>query len=377
MPPRQGPRVNRARPALEKVSTMTDLLERTILSTRARQLPDVAPAPPTESPPTTPPAPPERPSRGSGPWPLNAKVVVAILAIATLLAAAGTFAATRSDDSELTDQRAQVELLTNERARLTDELDTATERVATLVDAQAALDTRIAALDAELATASADVARLTAERVALMAERAALQDSLAAAEAEVSALEALLETAADTTATLDERLAVLDVQVGYLLDRAVQAEQERDALIELFPIEFDSSLRGVDLAGDWNLSWDEAYCAGFATCGNIPGFLRLTITETPEGWLRVTADGVLDAGLFEVEGALYAITESRTAAPACGADQWLAHVGLTLYAHDVTVADDGSHVIENLGATFVVDAPATATCPAGVAVYSAELNPVG
>lgn len=353
---------------------MTALQERTFLSARARQLPDVGPAPPDQGTPT---GPPPTHEQTHPPWPRNAKMVVAILAIATLLAALGTFAATRSDDGGTADQQAQIDMLTAEQARLTGELETATARVVALTTQRDELNDRIADLDAELATTNAGVEELTAERVGLMAERAALQSSLAAAEAEVTDLELRLETASDLSATLDERLAVLDVQVGYLLDRAVRAEAERDALLELFPIEFESSLRDVDMTGDWNVGWDEAYCTAFPTCGSDPGFGRITITETPEGWLRVRADGVFEAGLFDVEGALYAITESRTAAPACGADQRVAHVGLTLYASEMIVAEDGTHAFEDLGATYVVEAPATGTCPAGVAVYGAELTPAG
>ena len=180
------------------------------------------------------------------------------------------------------------------------------------------------------------------------------------------------------------------MEVGALTDRAEVAETERAALVEwaevveaqrdelrgLFPIRIESSLQDVDVTGTWNVTWDEAYCTAFPTCGRAPTFGRITITETPEGYLRVNT-GVFEAGLFQVEGALYAISESRTAAPACGADQRAAHVGLTLYAHDVSVAQDGARTIGNLGATYVVDAPATAACPAGLAVYGAELSPVG
>lgn len=353
---------------------MTDLLEHTIMSTRARQLPDVGPAPPAEAPPE---APPTTPTPGGAPWPRNAKVVVAFLAIATLLAALATFVSTGSDDDEIADQQEQIDVLTAEQARLTTELESASARVVALTTQRDELNDRIAELDAELAAATAELDPLIAERVALMAERDELQTSLRAAEAQVAELETLLDTVSDQTATLDERLAVLDVRASYLLDRAVTAEAERDALLDLFPIEFESSLWGVDLAGQWALSWDQAYCSGFPTCGTNPTFTQLTITETPQRWLRVRADGVFDAGLFDVEGALYAITESRTAAPACDGVQRPAHVGLTLYASDVSVADDGTHVIQDLGATYVVDAPATGTCPAGVAVYSAELNPVG
>jgi uncharacterized protein YdcH (DUF465 family) len=311
------------------------------------------------------------------PWPRDAKLIIAILAVAALLAVLGTFLATRGGDEGTTDQQDQIELLTAEQARLTSELETANARVAALTDEIDALDAQIADLDAQLATATTDVDELTAQRVSLTTERAELQASLAAAEAEVAALEVRLDTAADVTATLDERIAVLDVRVGYLIDRATAAEQERDALLALFPIEFDSSLQGVDLAGVWRLTWDDVYCTGFGTCGNLPAFDQITISQTPEGWLRASATGVFDAGLFEVEGALYANTDSVTAAPRCGVDQRIARVGLTLYASGVSVAEDGTHVIEDLGATYVVDAPATATCPNGIAVYGAQLTAVG
>ncbi|MFP5488147.1 MAG: hypothetical protein ACLGHQ_07565 [Acidimicrobiia bacterium] len=357
---------------------MTDLQDRTIATTRARQLPDVGPGPPDVSPPSAPPpTPPSSPTHGAPSWPRSAKAIVAVLAVAVLFAAFGTFAATRTDDDPVDDQQAQIDQLEAEQTRLTGELDAADARVADLTAQRDELDDRVAELDTQLATASADVEQLTAERTSLVAERDTLQASLAAAEAEVVDLGTRLDTAVDLTATLDERLAILDVQVGYLLDRAVSAEQERDTLLDLFPIEFESSLHGVDLTGDWNLSWDEAYCNAFPTCGSNPAFGRISITETPQRWLRVEADGVFDAGLFEVEGALYAITQSRTAAPACGLDQRVAHVGLTLYAHDVSVLEDGSHVIDDLAATYVVEAPPTAACPAAVAVYSAALTPVG
>lgn len=334
-------------------------------------------------PPTTPRATPH------GPWPRNAKIVVAILAVATVLAALGTFAATRSgDDATVTDQQEQIDTLTAEREQLTADLETATARAAALTAQRDALDDQIATLDADLAiaeaqagelgtelrTATIDLVELRIERASLTAEREALQTDLAAVETEVADLEFRLDTATDLTATLDERIALLDVQVGYLQDRAVDAEAERDALAALFPIAFDSSLQDVDVTGEWDLRWDEVYCDDFATCGAAPGFSTLTITETPQGWLRASVDGVFDLGLFRVDGALYGITESMTAAPACDGAQRPAHVGITLYASGVTVLDDGTHQIEDLGASYVVDAPATATCPAGVAVYGTSLT---
>lgn len=370
---------------------MTDLLHTTSSESRA----------PSRGSTTTQRPAPVLPTEPHAPWPRTAKVAVAFLALAAILAALGTFLATRSDDGANADLQEQVDVLTAEQARLTADLETATARAAALTSQRDELDQRLATVDADLATAvterdqltaqlatatigisdleaqldavTSDIARLRAERTGIVAERDGLRDSLAAAETEVADLEARLDGATDLTATLDERIAVLDVQVGYLLDRAVQAEAERDALVDLFPIAFDSSLEDVDLVGDWEITWDEAFCTGFATCGFVPGFEVLTITETPEGWLRAEVDGVFDTGLFRVDGALDGITQSVTAAPACDGRQRPAHVGLTLYAHGVTVLDDGTHQVDDLGASFVIDAPATGSCDAGVAVYGASL----
>lgn len=326
------------------------------------------------------------PAGGAGPQrriAFSRNLWLLIVAVAMATSAGITWLVTRSDDSGTTTPgTAPADVDTGDTQaeqieQLTADLVTATARVATLTTEQADLDRQIADLEAELATTTTGTEALVAERDDLIAERDGLVEQLQAAEAEATSLEDRLDTVSTEAATLDDRLAILDVQVAQLLARAVDAEQQRDALIDLFPIEFDSSLVGVDLRGDWDLDWDEAFCQGFTTCGTTPAFDELTVTQTPEGWFRASADGVFDAALFSVEGALYTITQSATAAPACDGARRLAHVGVTLYAHGVTVLDDGSHRIEDLGATYVVEAPATDTCPAGVAFYSAELSPVG
>lgn len=376
---------------------MSDLLEPTEATTaRTRDAEPTAPTDATAPTTTTPsrhihvprphaprprgPRPPidgiEGPEAPDASWPRAAKLLVAVLAVLALIAAAFAVSATRSADTEdeVADLELQVDTLVAEQAQLTADLESATARVATLTAQRDTLNDRIATLDAEMATTSADRDAIEAQRVSLLAERTALQTSLAAAEVEVADLEQQLGAATDLTATLDERIAMLDVQVGWLLDRAVAAEAERDALIELFPIRLDSSLQGLDVTGDWAIGWSEAYCQDFATCGSTPGFTELTISETPEGWLRVAVDGVLDAGLFRVEGALEAITASTTAAPACGTEQRVAHVGMTITASQVTVSDDGTQHIDDLALVYVVDAPATTTCPAGLAIYGGSLT---
>lgn len=292
-----------------------------------------------------------------------------VIAVTLILAAIVTFAITRSDGSDSTDSdAARIE-------ELTDQLVTASARLATLDAERADLDQTITDLEVELSTARTNLGELTAERDELLVERAELQGVMSAAEAEVDVLEARLATVTAETATLDDRIAVLDTQVALLLDRAVDAERQRDALVELFPIEFESSLVGIDPRGDWEIDWKEVYCDGFDTCGSTPAIDDLTISGTPEGWLRARADGVFDAALFSVEGALYSITQSATAAPPCDGTRRLAHVGITIYARNIAVSDDATERVEDLAATYVVEAPATADCPAGVAFYGAELTP--
>jgi hypothetical protein len=50
-------------------------------------------------------------------------------------------------------------------------------------------------------------------------------------------------------------------------------------------------------------------------------------------------------------------------------------VAVTLYARDVTVADNGSRHIDNLGASIAVSVPAVGDAPDGVTFYGAELTP--
>ena len=63
-----------------------------------------------------------------------------------------------------------------------------------------------------------------------------------------------------------------------------------------FPLTFDASLAGVDLAGDYDVDITAVYCDGFANCSLLPQFDELTIVETSQGWLRVEIDGYYDAG---------------------------------------------------------------------------------
>lgn len=349
---------------------MTDLLERTT-STRRHE---VGPSPPPHVPVI------ERP--GPGPWPRPAKLLVAILAVATLVSTFGWIVAATGGDDTATDDQAAITELTAERDQLLAERADLLDERGELATTAALLDTQLTAaqvdvdrLTGELETLTGDLDMVTADRDTVLAERDAVLADLDAAELAVADLEAELDATADVTAALDQRIAALDGQVTDLLVRAFAAEQERDRLAALFPIELDPTVDDIALVDSWDVDWTEAWCDGFATCGHTPGFEVIEITETSQGWLRIEIDGVLDAGLFRIDGALYGITQSLTAAPACGAAQRMSYVSITLYPHGVTVADDGTHVVTDLAASMLIQAPASGSCPAAAAFYGAELTP--
>ncbi|MDJ0770679.1 MAG: hypothetical protein QNJ12_17935 [Ilumatobacter sp.] len=331
---------------------MTDLAERNAGPALVDEtMPDQGPAPPDQRPPVMPGA--------TTPWPFRAKLLVAVLAIVALLGAAGTIIGfTTGDDDAATgtdaDAEATIATLTAERLEAIDQL----------LEAEADVEAISAERDdllAELGVASADVAAVTSERDGLI-------DELDEAATELDIV----------TAERDDALATID-EIGDRLtaqrQRATTAVTERDALAALFPMTFDASLDDVDLVGTYDMKYSEAYCEGFTTCGTVPSEDELVVTETADDYLRVEIDGIIDAGLFRVDGALDAVADSTTAVPACSGTPRTAHVMVTMFAHGLTVADDGTHRIDDLGASIAVQAPAVDGCPAGLALYGAQLTP--
>ncbi len=350
---------------------MSDLLERhTPTTDREAAEPVPTPTPATTPPPgTIAPSPPRH-----VPWPRNAKVLIAILAAAALIGSVGAILAVTGDDgtAELEDQIATLTVERDELAAQQTELTTERDELAA---ERGEFGARIAVLDAELMAARADLTRLTGQVAMLEEERDTLQVELAAAGSLVTDLEEELGAAVSRTATLDERIAALDAEITALEIRAVTAEQARDELADLFPIAFATTVGDISLVGEWDVDLAEAYCDGFPTCGTAPAFDTLSIVETPQGWLRVEIDGVLDAGLYRVDGALYAIAPSTTAVPACDGSPRTATVSLTLYPHGVSVADDGTHRVTDLGISMLVQAPSTGSCPAGTSFYGGSVTP--
>jgi len=336
---------------------MTDLAERTIgLDVVEKTTPTSTPsqAPPAQRPRATP--------HVTPPWPPRAKLWVVVLLVAAVLGAVGTVIGfTSGDDTTTTELQATIDTLTNERADL----------VAQTNDLQATLDTLTVERDgqvAQIADLEATIETRTDQRDGLATQLAGLEVTLAERNTELATRTAERDALVRQIATLET-----DLVTQTQLTSTVVAE--RDALAKLFPITFDASLVGVDLVGTYDVALTKAYCEGFATCATLPSVDELTIQRTPEGYLELVIDDFVTAGLYRVDGALYAIADSYTAVAPCAATARVARVAVTMYGHGMSVADDGTPQVTDLGASFTVQAPATATCPAGLAFYGAQITP--
>jgi hypothetical protein len=346
------------------------------------------------------PPPPIRPAeRAPGPsWPFGAKLIVAILAVLALAGAVGTVVGWTSDDEtttgdvtadSTTELQATIGELTAERDQLITARDDAVERVAALEASVATVETERDDAIAQLAELEATNDSLESERAVLEGQVTELEGQLTELEGQVTELEGqLTEMESElASATLDrDQLAaevaqaettIADLQSSLIAQIALTATavNERDALAALFPLTVETSLQGVDLAGDYDADLSAVYCEGFSDCGTLPQFDELTIVETDEGWLRVEIDGYFDAGLFLTEGSLFAVAESTTAVLDCNGVTRSATVSLTLYAHGLTVTDDGSSAIDGLGASLMVQSPSIGSCARGLAFYGVELSP--
>lgn len=274
------------------------------------------------SPPTTQmTAPPATPRPG---WPTNAKVAVVILAVLALLGAFGIIVALSDDD------------------------DVAAERD-------------------DLA---AQVTDLTTQYDDTVAERDDLADDLAEAETQLDATVAERDELAAESEMLE---AALEMHMGL----TAEVTAERDALLALFPVRIDASLEGVDLVGTYDATYTETYCERLEFCEAVPSTTQVDIRETPEEWLELVMDGYITAGLFRVDGGLYAVTDTMTALSDCEGTPRLAHITITIYAKGLDIAEDGTTTVTSLGASFTTEAPAVDGCPAGLAFYGAELIPRG
>ena len=176
-------------------------------------------------------------------------------------------------------------------------------------------------------------------------------------------------------------MALARVEVVDLTERAETAEAriaEIEQIAGQFPISLDSSLIPEDIRGRYRITFQEAYCDGFANCGTPPAEAPAEIYFTDERFLRIRIDGILDAGLFALDGSLYGITDSFTALAPCGETQRRARITVTMYAGIISVQADGTRSVNDINASITVDAPAEGPgCPSGLVFFASSMLPAG
>jgi hypothetical protein len=200
------------------------------------------------------------------------------------------------------------------------------------------------------------------------------------AESEAASLTVELEAAEADLATANETNVQLEADNEAETARADAAEAQVEAFTNLFPVVVESTLEGIDLeqAGTYNLTWSEAYCDTFSTCGTLPVTTQATIVLTPENFLRIQVPGIIDAGLFAVDGSLYGITDSPTALPPCpDGTPRRARITMTIYADDISVDAEGNRTVVGLAGSITVDAPDLGDCSGGLVFYGVELDRAG
>lgn len=289
-------------------------------------------------------------------WPSGARALIALLSLAAVVATIGMAIGLASGD----DGSAERQLA---------------ERIESLTVERDDALTAFAELDAELAT-------LRAELVDTQNGSTELLDRVADLEGRI---ESLSDQRADALAAVEDLTAERDRVLGEADDRVAElanvrqrlaaAVAERDSLAELFPAKIDASLDDVKLAGKHSVKLSSVYCSGLATCGRTPALENITISKTPEGFLRLSIPRFVDGGLFEAGGALHLVADSTTAVPSCDGVTRTASIVATIYAGGYELASSGAGRVDGLHAVMTVKAPATAGCPAALAFYSVELTP--
>ena len=316
---------------------MLEILDRTINEpSTAPSAPTKGTGPPKEMPPI------ERYLRP--PWPQRARITVAALSVVAIAGVLGTTLQAVSDDGTA-DLDAQIVQLTEQRDTLADTNE---------------------ALEADLTGATARLAAVDFELTAVEAE-------LEAAGSRISTLSGDVIEMRVANETLAADLATTDIALADQVDATQAVVAERDALAALFPLTVDTTLRGQDIVGTYDVTWTPAYNSGLADIA-VPTVRRVTISRTGEGWLRVDIPGVVRADLMRTDGALFTMLDSTTAVPAVDGVPRVARVAITVYAGDTTTTVGGATTVDGLGLSIAISTDDVGTVPGGVALYGAELT---
>jgi uncharacterized coiled-coil protein SlyX len=208
--------------------------------------------------------------------------------------------------------------------------------------------------DAALAEAEATIAEQQATIDDLNTQLATTQADYEAAQAELAATVTRAETAEA---------------------EAVELDAQREAVLAAFPIEITSSLDDFDVIGAYTLQLTEAFCAALPTCGQQRAPIRADIVQGVNG-LELQVPTVLTAGLFALEGSLFAVTGSNLIAPPCNGTPRTAQVSVTVFEDGLSIESDGTRELTGLGASLMVNVPATDQCEEGDVFFSGTLTPV-
>jgi hypothetical protein len=273
-------------------------------------------------------------------WPTSAKATVAVLVVLALLGVAGTiFGLTRATSAE-------------------DDADEVEAELAVAQDRIVALEDQLASLGDETGTMTERVDQITSERDQAMAERDAAiaerDEQLAISEAEQARLESEIAALESEIALLEEAIGELDGQ---------------------FPLSFQFDLGQLDIDGEYAVSFTEIGCTGLELCGSAPAATTATISSA--GGLRLVAPDLLDVPLVVVDGTPFGVADSESLVPPCGDTPRPTALTMALFDDAIDIDEAGAATVTALGATIVVDAPATDECEIGRVWYRAELTRQG
>ena len=146
-------------------------------------------------------------------------------------------------------------------------------------------------------------------------------------------LGACSDDAADSGESSDEDATIeaLNDEVDEQTQRADDAEETLAAVAEQFPLLVTASLEDFDIRGAYTMTLTEAYCDGLDTCGANRPDIRVDIVDGSNG-LELKIPNVLTAGLFAINGSLFAVTDSDLILEPCGATQRVWRVSTTIFA---------------------------------------------
>ena len=210
-----------------------------------------------------------------------------------------------------------------------------------------------AELQEELDRLQADFDELQTQSDTLATERDDVQAQLGVAEAAQEALVAQLDEATE---------------------RAEAAEDLIAAFGEEFPIAISTAITDFDPIGRYAMTFEEAYCSGLPTCGQVRPAVEAQITQGPNG-LMLTVPEMFSAGLLRVNGQLIAATDSDTMASCEGISRVL-RVTTTVFGAEISVAKDGGRDLSRIGASVFVSAQPQDVCEGINALWGASFTPI-